>query len=176
MKMISLLCAVALVEAILGEEPVSAAESQKNSDLTLVVKRIKVFGHRTEFDLEVKSNLGFAVRVSEFSLAGAIRAIKLTDGEGTEWQIERPKVVEDPPAQDVDFSFHLNPRGTNRIKLATPPLSNGISDKAGAGSKRPTVIQFKISRSVAAMERKSGKFRNLTGAGSGIADIEWQKP
>lgn len=103
-----------------------ASGSAPTNGLTVVIKKMRVFKSYTEFDLEVENHAAQAISVSQFSLATLLRTVKLSHTNGCVWQVERPKIIEDPPSTKEDFTFAIGAKGTNTITLATP-LSPGLT-------------------------------------------------
>jgi len=141
-----------------------------------VIRNVRAFPGRAEFDLEVRSHLRDKVRISQFSLATAIRTVKLSHSKDFIWKIERPKIIEDPPPTDEDFTFSIEPGATNRITVATPPLTRDSTtppDPSAPGVK-PKEVHYKVAREVGTIATPSGQFNWVLCSGAGKSRIDWR--
>lgn len=178
MKIVFCILFLGLCPALI--QPVGSAETTgeaTTNGLGVAIKSIRAFPGHAEFDLEVWSRLRESVSVSQFSLATAARTVKLSHTNGFIWKVERPKIIEDPPPTDVDFTFLIQPGTTNRITVATPPLTNftgtasEVSDPAG-GSKE---VRYELAREVGTISKESRNFKWVLCSGVGKTRIEWRK-
>jgi hypothetical protein len=145
--------------------------------LGVVIKSIRALPGHTEFDLEVTSRLRESVSVSQFSLATAARTVKLSHTNGFIWKVERPKIIEDPPLTDVDFTFLIQPGATNRITVATPPLTNvtATASELSAPADGPKEVRYELGREVGTISKESRQFKWVLCSGVGKTRIEWRK-
>ena len=152
------------------------ASRPTTNGLGVTVRSIRAFPSHAEFDLEVRNLSYERISVSQFSLATALRTVKLSHTNGSVWKVERPKVIEDPPPKDEDYKFSIRSAATNRITVATPPLTRVAtsSSKPSPAADKPKEVHYEVARDVGTISTSSGQFKRVLCSGRGNSQIEWR--